>query len=135
VKLHFVSYYMLPHDSPSAIVALIDSWDVLSAIEHAVIVEERLGVFPDLFGFLTCECNEDDPSAEAVVVEQSNLYFLKGEIISLEELEARGGTDNEEFIEIMRQEKLSHAVFCNVPGEGWIHPLREGDVVLGGVPE
>lgn len=127
MKKHFVTFY-----SPGTFVAEtttmeIDSWDIEKAVELSKTIKERYGAVPYAFQFSTRERKAKDfDSKEA---KRSNLYYLGGEIMSLEQLKEKNEPDNERLIRNMECNNYLRVV-TTTKGWKWTRPLEDGDVVL-----
>lgn len=130
MKKNFVTFY-----SPGTFVAEnttkpIDSWDVESAKSMASGIKERHGAVPYAFRFSTRERGEDD--LDSSVTEQSPLYYLGGEVETLEEVKARSTSRDSILISNMEGNGWARIITGK---QGWSQPLGDDDVVLEDVAE
>jgi len=128
MKQHFVTFL-----SPGTFVAEqttkeIDSWNTDKAIEISKDIKERYGALPYGFYFSTRERTEKDLDSKQT--QQSNMYYLGGEIFTIEELEARNHPDEATLRSNMRMNKWKRIVI-NTNSWKWTQPLKDDDVVLG----
>lgn len=127
MRKHFVTFL-----SPGTFVAeetskQVDSWDVDKAVEMSGAIIERYNALPYGFYFTTRERGEDDFDSKEVA--RSNMYYLGGEVFTLEELKARNDPNDKTLIWNMEVNKWEKIVE-NTNSWKWTQPLKEGDVVL-----
>lgn len=127
MKQHFVTFY-----SPGTFVSEettkpISEWDIETAIEMSKDIVERYDATPYAFRFITRERSEND--LDSHVSEQSSLYYLGGDVFTLEQIEARNNPDDRILIENMKANHWSKVVENR---NSWltVQPLLEGEVVL-----
>lgn len=128
MKKHFVTFY-----SPGTMVAEttikeIESWDTDKAVEISKEIKERYGALPYGFNFTTRERTDKD--LDSKVVKTSCTYYLGGEILTLEQLEARNDPTEDILRNNMRMNKWKR-VIINTNSWKWTQPLKDNDVVLG----
>jgi hypothetical protein len=124
MKKHFVTFYSPGTFFNEESTYPIDAWDVEKAKIMAASVKERYNATPFGFQFSTRERSDKDLDSKAT--KRSNMYFLGGEIESLEQVKARG----------------ANVLVMSMEGDGWSHvitnknswqitqPFKPGDVVL-----
>lgn len=127
MKKDFVTFY-----SPGTFVAElttkpIDKWDVAEAREMAESITERHGARPYAFQFETRERGPDD--LDSSVIGSSGLYYLGGEVRTLEEVEAENNPDESILLSNMRCNGWDR-IITSTEGWKWTQPLYEKDVVL-----
>ena len=127
MKQHFVTFY-----SPGTLFAEttekpIDSWDTAVAVKMAVKISERYNAKPYGFRFTTRERGAKD--LDSKVVKTSSLYYIKGKIETLEQVEARNDPKDSILVSNMRGNKWKRVVTTQTPWR-WTQPLEDGDVVL-----
>lgn len=127
MKKHFVTFF-----SPGTFVAEestfpIDSWDVDWAIKKSMEVEERYGARPYSFQFSTRERGDDE--LDSHVVEKSKLFYLGGEVETLDQIKARNNPADRILISNMEGNGWDRIVRTKSP-YSWTQPLLEGDTVL-----
>lgn len=124
---HFVTFYS-PGTFVSETTSLpIDSWDVDKAVEMSASIQERHGATPYGFFFTTRSNNNDMLDSKEAA--RSNMYYLGGEVRTVEEVEADNLPDEHILRSNMRFNKWDRVITNN---NSWriTLPLREGDVVL-----
>lgn len=126
MKKHFVTFL-----SPGTFVAEettkeIDSWDVNKAIEMSKGIVERYNAIPYGFFFTTRERGESDFDSKET--KRSNLYYLGGEILTLEQVKSRY-PDKDILISNM---EINHYEKIVVNTNSWmcVRPLEKDDVIL-----
>lgn len=91
MEKHFVIFF-----SPGTFVAEssqkpIDSWDVQTAVDMARTITERHNATPYGFCFVTRRREVDDLDSREVA--RSKMYYLGGEVLTLEQVKARNNPD------------------------------------------
>lgn len=127
MRKHFVTFY-----SPGTFVAEestlpIDRWDADEAIKLSSGIKERHGALPYGFTFSTRERKAGELDSQ--VVKTSGMYYLGGEILTLETIKARGNEEDHILISNMINNGWDKVV-VNTNSWKWTQPLREGDMVL-----
>lgn len=127
MEKHFVLYY-----SPGTFVAEqtlkpIDCWDVETAKEMAQDITERYGATPYGFCFVTKARSDEELDSKETA--RSNMYYLGGEIQTLEQIERRNNPDDRVLIQNMRCNGFNRVVVNNNSYK-CTQPLYEKDVVL-----
>lgn len=127
MKKQFVVFY-----SPGTIVAEttikpIDSWDVEQAIEMAKGIKERHGATPYGFCFITKERTAKELDSQET--QRSNMYYLGGNVYTLEEIKARNDPKDKILISNMEGNGYNKVIVNN---NSWqiTQPFRKDDVVL-----
>ena len=128
VQKHFVTF-----NSPGTLVAEqttkeIDDWSVEKAIEMSKEIKERYGTVPYGFYFTTRSRGKDD--LDSKVSATSNMYYLGGRILTLEQIKERHDPNDRTLISNMECIKQDR-VIVNTNSWEWTQPLKENDVVLG----
>ena len=128
VQKHFVTF-----NSPGSFVAEqttkeIDTWGVEKAIEMSKEIKERYGALPYGFYFTTRSRGKDD--LDSKISATSNMYYLGGEILTLEQVKARNDPKDKTLISNMECNKWNRIVVNRNSWE-WTQPLKDDDVVLG----
>jgi hypothetical protein len=127
MKKHFVTFF-----SPGTFVAEqttkeIDSWNVDKAMEMSGEILERYQALPYGFQFTTRERGEGDFDSKET--ERSGMYYLGGDVLTLEQLKAQNSPDDKILICNMEANKWDR-VIVNTNSWKWTQPLEEGDIVL-----
>lgn len=105
----------------------IDSWDVDEAKKMANGVEQRYGATPFGFQFITRERKGGE--LDSSVTERSPMYYLGGEVLTLEEVEARKDPEDRILISNMKCNNWNR-VITNTNSWKATMPLSQEDVVL-----
>lgn len=132
MKRHFVIFY-----SPGTLFAetssrQIDKWDVDLAMEIAHEIVERHGAIPYGFRFSTRTRGKND--LDSYESENSRMYFLGGQIMTLKELEKLNNPDDKILISNMRINGYKRVVI-NTNSWKWVQPFNKGDIVLDWHPK
>lgn len=112
MKQHFVTFF-----SPGTFVSEtstkpIDSWDVAKATEMARGISERYNATPYGFQFSTRERGDNDLDSHEIA--ESNVYYLGGDIVTIEEIRERNDPDERTLLWNMEVNKLDRVlVNCN----------------------
>ena len=131
MKKHFVTFL-----SPGTFVAEtttkeIEDWDPEKAKELANEIMERYGAKPYGFYFTTRERGPDDFDSKETT--RSKMYYIKGRVLTLEQLKARKNPDDRILISNMESNGYGQ-IFESCNGYSWTQPFEKGDVVLDEVP-
>ena len=124
---HYVIFY-----SPGSFVAErtdkeIDSWDVEKAKEMATEIKERHGARPYGFRFATRERGDNDFDSKET--QRSKMYFLGGEVWTIDELKARNNPRDRILISNMENNNWPRVVINNNSWE-WTQPFMDGDEIV-----
>ena len=127
VKQDFVTFY-----SPGTFFAEttsrpVDSWNVTKAFQMAGAITERYDAQPYGFRFLTRGRSAGD--LDSRILAQSGMYYLRGRIETLEEVESRGSERDNILISNMRGNCLDR-VIRGVSRWAWCQSWEDGDTVL-----
>ena len=127
IQQHYVTFY-----SPGTMVAetdskKVDAWDVDQAVEMARSVEQRHGARP--YGFCFSTRARGDADLDAKETARGPMYYLGGEVETIEEIEARGDPSERILLANMRCNGWNRVV-VNTNSYRWIQPLKDDDVVL-----
>lgn len=128
---HFVTFY-----SPGTFVAEqttreIDSWDIDQAIRIADEISERHRATPYGFKFTTRSRSENELDSE--VVSSSSLYYLGGEVLTLQDVTSRNDPEDEILISNMEGNGWNR-IIINSNSWKWTQPLKDDDIVLDYTP-
>ena len=123
---HFVTFY-----SPGTFIAEettkeIDSWNTEKAVQMSKDIIERYDAHPYAFVFTT---RENIYSLDSHEIDRSNLYYLGGNILTLEQLKTDNSLDNRTLIRNMECNGYDRVIQTS-KGWIWTQPLRDVDVVL-----
>ena len=105
----------------------IERWDTKKAIAMARDIKERHGATPYGFYFTKRERGGDDFDSKET--DRSNLFYLGGVTITLDELERRNDPEDRVLISNMRCNNWDSVIENNNSWK-WTQPLRDDDVVL-----
>lgn len=127
MKKHFVTFF-----SPGTFVAEdtikpIESWDIETAKQMARDIKERHNAVPYGFQFTTRERSDND--LDSKVVATSPMYYLGGNVETLEEVKARATEQDRTLIANMEGNHW-HRVITNTNSWRWTQPLNDDDIVL-----
>lgn len=127
MEKHFVTFC-----SPGSFVSEksteeIDSWDVNIAVEKSRTVKERHGATP--YGFYFTTRSRGDEDLDSRVTAKSNMYYLGGEILTLEEIKKQNNPEDRTLISNMEGNGWDKVV-VNKNSYKWTAPLEKDDVVL-----
>lgn len=131
MKKHFVEFYSPGTFVTENSVLPIDSWDVPTACEMAHSVKERYGATPFGFRFITRARGDGDLDSKRV--DSSNLYYLGGEVFTLEQIEARNDPSDAILISNMKGNRIAR-VLVNTNSYRFTSGLEDSDVVLNWTP-
>lgn len=127
IKRHFVIFY-----SPGTFVSEsselpVDSWNVDEAVIMSKDIKERHGALPYGFSFITKARLDDE--LDSKITERSHMYYLGGEVLTLEDVKARKDSSDRILISNM---EMNHWDRIIVNSNSWQHtaPLMAEDVVL-----
>lgn len=127
MKANFVIFF-----SPGTFVAEssmkpIDSWDVNKAMEMARSIKERYNATPYGFQFITKERKDDELDSKEV--KRSNMYYLGGTILTLEEIKQKNNPSDRTLISNMECNGWDRVIENNNSWK-WTQPLNKDDAVL-----
>lgn len=127
LEKHFVTFY-----SPGTFISEqcclpIDSWDVDTAIKMSKDIVERHGAKPYCFVFSTR--GRDVYDLDSREINKSKTYFLGGNVITLEQIQAKNDPKDEILISNMRSNKWDRVIENN---NSWriTVPFKDGDRVV-----
>lgn len=127
MEKHFVQF-----ESPGTFVCEttvlpIDSWDIKKACEMATAIKERHGATPYGFKFITRSRNDDD--LDSSISASSHMYFLGGNVRTIEEVEAQNNPDESILRSNMKCNGIKR-VITNSNSWKVTRPMDDSDVVL-----
>lgn len=105
----------------------IDSWNVDEAINMAYSISERHGATPYGFNFITR--GREDNELDSKKIDESNFYYLGGEIQTLEEIKARNDVADRTLIGNMEDNGWDRVIVNSNSYKATL-PLRKDDIVL-----
>lgn len=127
MKKHFVTFC-----SPGSFVSEettkeIESWDIDQAKNMAANIKERHGAAPYGFYFTTRKRSREDLDSKQA--DRSSMYYLGGDILTLEDVIKRKDPSDNILISNMRCNNLDRII---INTNSWKHtaPFNDGDVVL-----
>ena len=127
MKQHFVTFYSPGTFFAEQTTKPIDSWDVDKAIEISKSIIERHSALPYGFCFTTRERKDDELDSKET--ERSHMYYLGGEILTIEQVKERNDPDDKILISNMECNGYDRIV-VNTNSWKWTQPLNKNDVVL-----
>lgn len=124
---HFVTFF-----SPGTFFAEtneveVDSWDVQAAVAKAKTINQRYNAKPYGFQFKTVELVNN--GWDKKVTKTSNMYFLGGQVLTLEQIKAKNDPKDEILISNMENNGYDR-VIENSNSYKITLPIRKGDIVL-----
>ncbi len=127
MKKNYVTFY-----SPGSFVSEsttkdIDSWEVSEAESMAETIKERYGSKP--YGFKFATRSRSNAELDSKVTATSPMYYLGGDVLTLEDVKARNDPDDRILISNMEINGYDKIIVNN---NSWkfTAPLNEGDIVL-----
>lgn len=127
MKKHFVEFLSPGTFVSESTTSEINSWDVEVACTMAADIKERHAAVPYGFRFITRERGEDD--LDSKVTERSGIYYLGGEVRTLEQVVS----DNRDDERILRSNMVANGytrIIVNTNSWKFTAGLEFGDVVL-----
>ena len=108
MKKHFVEFLSPGTFVSESTTTEIDSWDVEAAVKMSKDITERHNAKPYGFRFITRERGEKD--LDSKVTKTSGIYFLGGEIETIEEIEKRNDPKEEILRSNMRNNGYNRVI-------------------------
>jgi len=105
----------------------IDSWDIDKAIEMSKGIKERYGALPYGFCFTTRERKDDELDSQEV--KRSGMYYLGGEVLTLQNVINRNDPKDKILISNMRCNGYEK-IIVNTNSWQWTQPLDKNDIIL-----
>lgn len=105
----------------------IDSWNVDKAVKMAHEIVERYNSRPYGFQFTTRARADDELDSHEI--KRSGTYYLGGQILTIEDVEARGDPDDRILLSNMRGNGYDR-IIVNTNSWKWTQPFRDEDVLL-----
>lgn len=105
----------------------IESWNITQAQEMAKAIKERHAATPYGFYFTTRSRNEDELDSKETA--RSGMYYLGGEVLTLEDVKARNDPDDRILISNMECNKWDR-IIVNTNSWKFTAPLNKDDAVL-----
>jgi len=127
MKKHFVTFLSPGTFCAEQTTQPIEEWNVDEAVARARNIVERHAATPYGFQFSTRERTDDD--LDSKVTETSGVYYLGGEIQTLEQIKAKGDPADSILISNMECNGWDRVVI-NTNSWRWTQPLNDGDIVL-----
>jgi hypothetical protein len=126
IEKHFVTFYSPGTFVSEMTVEPVDSWDVEEATSKARHIIERYGARPYGFRFTT---RRNDGELDSKEVRRSGMYFLGGEVLTLQQVKDRNDPADRILISNMECNGYEKVVENRNSWKATI-PLNEGDTVL-----
>ncbi len=127
MEAHFVEFFSPGTFFAETTVKPIDAWDIETAKRMAAETIERYNATPYAFRFHTRKREENE--LDSSVSDRSPLYYLGGQIETIDEVRARA--DPAERIMLSNMECNGWTrIITNTNSWRWTQPLKDGDVVL-----
>lgn len=108
MEKHFVKFFSPGIFVSETTILEIEAWDVELAIEKSKTIVERHGARPYGFSFLTKARNEYE--LDSKVVNESGMYFLGGNIYSLNAIKERNDPKDEVLIFNMEANNIPYII-------------------------
>ncbi len=129
MQKHFVTFYSpgtLFHEETTK---EIGAWDVEQAVEMAKGIIERYNSKPFGFRFKTIDKTGADWSVITETIGESPMHYLGGEILTLEEIEARNDPKDEILISNMKGNDWNRIIQNK---NSWLitQPFLDGDLLI-----
>jgi len=127
MEKHFVTFL-----SPGSFVSEettkpIESWNIDTAIEMSKNIKERYGALP--YGFRFSTRAREDYELDSKETERSGMYYLGGEVLTLEEVKAKNDPDDRILISNMECNDWDR-IIVNTNSYKVTQPLESEDIVL-----
>jgi len=129
MQKHFVTFYSPGTFVSEETIEKIDSWDVDKAIKMSRKIVERYNAIPFGFQFSTRERGKKDLDSKET--KRSGMYYLGGDVFTLEQVKALNDPKNEILIQNMECNKYEKVIRNQNSFTIWL-PINAGDVVLDG---
>jgi hypothetical protein len=123
MRRHFVKFFSPGLAVGEETIEPIDRWDTAIAVKMSRDIKERDGTLPYGFRFVTKERRDDE--LDSVEVGRSCMYFLGGEVLTINEIDA-----GKKVLLSNMESKGVDKIIINKNSWKWTQPLHEGDVVL-----
>ena len=124
---HFVTFYSPGTFLAESTTKEIESWSTDLALKMVIDIKERHGATPYGFQFSTRERGETDFNSHET--EKSPLYYLGGEILTLEQVKDRKDPSDKTLISNMECNGWNK-IIVNTNSWKWVQPLKNSDVIL-----
>lgn len=105
----------------------IDSWDMTLAKSMSVDIVERHNSTP--YGFYFTKLYRGDGDFDSKEVSSSGMYYLGGEVLTLEDIKSRNNSDDNILISNMECNGWDR-VIVNNNSHSFTAPLKDSDVIL-----
>jgi hypothetical protein len=130
IEQHFVVFYRPGLFYAVASSRRIDRWDVDKVLDIVGTIIEVHGYIPFGFQFIT---RRNDGQLDSRETARSQMYYLGGTILTINEVKARNDPSDRVLIDNMRHNKFGR-VIENYNSRKVVLPLDEEDVVLDYTP-
>ncbi len=127
MKKNFVTFYSSGSLVSEATTKEIDNWDAAQAKAMACEIKERHGAKPYGFRFETKSRGDND--LDSKVTDTSPMYYLGGEVLTLEDVKAKNDPNDRILISNMESNGYDKIIVNN---NSWkfTAPLNKDDIVL-----
>ena len=127
MKKHFVKFYSAGTFVAEESVKEVDSWDVDKAVAMSKDITERYGAKPYGFRFITR--GRTDKDLDSKIVAESGMYFINGVVETLDEIKAKGDSNNRILISNMECNGWDKVVTTKNPYV-WTQPFGKNDKII-----
>lgn len=131
MKKEFVTFYSPGTFFSEETTKPIDSWDIDAAKKMASEIVERHSATPFGFRFITRERKDDE--LDSKVVSRSGMYYLGGDVLTLQQVIDRNDPNDRILIGNMKCNRYDRVIENR---NSWkiVMPLNDDDVVLDFTP-
>lgn len=126
MKSHFVTFYSPGTFVSEETILPIEKWDIDIAVYMSKSIKERYGAKPYGFQFSTRERKKHE--LDSHVTKTSNMYYLGGEVFTLEQVKRRFPNDRI-LISNMEANGIDK-IIVNTNSWKWTATLRKADIIL-----
>jgi len=131
MKKHFVTFFSPGTFLSEETTKHIDSWDITQAINMVSSIKERCGATPYGFQFSTRKRKDDE--LDSYTTKKSGMYFLGGEILTLNTIKKLNNPEDKILISNMESNRFDK-VIINTNSWKITLPFTKKDVLLNYTP-